>query len=89
MKLLCLAYLLASASAFTSSPAAFTTQSQNVGQRNNDGVFSESNVHRNRHATIVMDGKANGEFDLHTRPDVIMKLNMSLRSGFKIWNQPN
>jgi len=79
MKLLCLAYLLASASAFTSSPAAFTTQSQNVGQRNNDGVFSESNVHRNRHATIVMDGKANAIRDRIVTVKNTKKITMAMK----------
>lgn len=56
MKLICLTSLLASAAAFTTNGAAFTTQSYNVGQR----VASEGPAHRTRKATIVMDGKANG-----------------------------
>jgi len=60
MKLLCVAGLLASASAFTSSPAAFTTQTNYVGQSAGNDIFAESGVaHRTRRATIVMDGKAN------------------------------
>jgi len=55
MKLICLTSLLASAAAFTTNGAAFTTQSYNVGQR----VASEGPAHRTRKATIVMDGKAN------------------------------
>jgi hypothetical protein len=40
--------------------SAFTTRSPAVGgiQKN---VVSDSSAHRNRRATIVMDGKANGE----------------------------
>jgi len=80
MKLLCLAYLLASAGAFTSSPAAFTTQSQNVGQRNNNGVFSESNAaHRNRRATIVMDGKANAIRDRIVTVKNTKKITMAMK----------
>jgi hypothetical protein len=57
MKLLCIASLLATAAAFTTSGAAFTTQSHSVGQRS---ANVEGNAHRSRKATIVMDGKANG-----------------------------
>jgi len=54
MKLLCIASLLASAAAFTTSPAAFTT----IGvERALNNV--EVETHRTRKATIVMDGKAN------------------------------
>ena len=60
MKLLCVASLLASAAAFT-SPAAFTTQSYNVGGNN---VVESGEAHRTRRATIVMDGKANGKLAL-------------------------
>lgn len=64
MRFLCLAALLASACAFTSQPAAFTTNSPVVGERGIDNVVvgqsSSSSSHRNRRATIVMDGKANG-----------------------------
>lgn len=60
MKLLCVAGLLASASAFTSSPAAFTTQVNHVGESASNSVFADSGTaHRTRRATIVMDGKAN------------------------------
>jgi len=49
---------LATASAFTTSPASFTTSVPQVGGVSN--VFSnEGNAHRNRRSTIVMDGKAN------------------------------
>ena len=51
---------IATASAFTTSPAAFTTSVPQVGGVSD--VFSqEGNAHRNRRSTIVMDGKANGE----------------------------
>lgn len=59
MKLVCFASLIASAAAFTSSGAAFTTQSYGVGERSVN-VASEGAAHRTRRATIVMDGKANG-----------------------------
>jgi F-type H+-transporting ATPase subunit gamma len=62
MKVICLATLLASAAAFTSQSAAFTTQSPLVGERVNDVVTSGGGAHRTRRATIVMDGKSNGEF---------------------------
>jgi len=63
MKLLCIASLIASAGAFTSSPAAFTSQSCNVGQDLGNKISAASGTaHHNRRATIVMDGKANGEY---------------------------
>ena len=58
MKLLCFASLLASAAAFTSTGAAFTTQSHSVGERSVN--VAAGPAHRTRKATIVMDGKANG-----------------------------
>jgi hypothetical protein len=58
MKLLCVASLLASAAAFTSSGAAFTTQHYVVGERSVK-IAGES-AHHSRKATIVMGGKANG-----------------------------
>jgi F-type H+-transporting ATPase subunit gamma len=58
MKLICFASLLASAAAFTSSGAAFTTQSHSVGERSVN--VAAGAAHRTRKATIVMDGKANG-----------------------------
>jgi F-type H+-transporting ATPase subunit gamma len=60
MKFLCLAAVLATATAFTAGPSAF--QSATVGERAINNVFAESgSAHRTRRATIVMDGKANGE----------------------------
>ena len=64
MRVLCLAAVLASACAFTTP---FTTQSPLVGERVSDNVVADSSAHRTRRATIVMDGKANGEF-LRVRP---------------------
>ena len=40
--------------------SAFTTRSPAVGGISHN-VVSEGSAHRNRRATIVMDGKANGE----------------------------
>lgn len=54
MKLLCVASLLASAAAFTTSPAAFNTFGVERALNNVEGE-----AHRTRKATIVMDGKAN------------------------------
>jgi hypothetical protein len=60
MRFFCLAAFLATASAFTSGPAAFTTSVPAVGGRALDNVVAPSQSHANRRATIVMDGKANG-----------------------------
>lgn len=84
MKLICLTSLLASAAAFTTNGAAFTTQSYNVGQR----VASEGPAHRTRKATIVMDGKANGTlmflaFEDFTRCNESMHDSISRRIKFK------
>lgn len=84
MKLICLTSLLASAAAFTTNGAAFTTQSYNVGQR----VASEGPAHRTRKATIVMDGKANGTlmflaFEDFTRYIESMHESISRRIKFK------
>ena len=57
MRFFCFAGLLASAAAFTSQPA-ITTNVPVVG----DVVSTPNTAHRNRRATIVMDGKANGEY---------------------------
>ena len=65
MRVLCLAAALATACAFTTQPAAFTTQSPLVGERVSDNVVAAGGAHRTRRATIVMDGKANGEFHAH------------------------
>jgi hypothetical protein len=63
---------LATASAFTTSPAAFTTSVPQVGGSVNN-IFSEGNAHRTRRSTIVMDGKANGEY-------ILLLLTIGLRS---------
>jgi hypothetical protein len=60
-RFLCVAALLASASAFTTPGAAFTTNTPLVGERFSD-VATSGGAHRTRRSTIVMDGKANGEF---------------------------
>jgi len=54
MKLLCIASLLASAAAFTTSPASINTFGVDRALNNVEGE-----AHRTRKATIVMDGKAN------------------------------
>lgn len=53
MKFICVAAALATVSAFTASPAAFTAE------RSVSTVFPVGNAHRTRKSTIVMDGKAN------------------------------
>jgi hypothetical protein len=57
MKFLVFAAALATATAFTIQPSAFSS----VGERGLSNVF-DSSAHRTRRATIVMDGKANGMF---------------------------
>jgi len=80
MKLLCIAGLIASASAFTSSPAAFTSQSCNVGQATGNNVCTESgSAHRNRRATIVMDGKANAIRDRIVTVKNTKKITMAMK----------
>jgi hypothetical protein len=64
MRFVCLAGLLASACAFSSHPAALTTQSPVLGGRAVDNIVAPNNSHRNRRATIVMDGKANGKLNI-------------------------
>lgn len=74
MKLICVAALLASASAFTVTPNAFTTQSR-VGEQN---VPAEQ-AHRSRKATIVMDGKANAIRDRITTVKNTKKITMAMK----------
>ena len=57
MRFFCLAALLATAAAFTAGPSAF----HNVGEKSLANVAQSGSAHRTRRATIVMDGKANGE----------------------------
>jgi hypothetical protein len=61
MRFFFLAASLATASAFTTSPAAFTAHSSTIGERSVN-VVADVAAHRTRRATVVMDGKANGEF---------------------------
>lgn len=80
MKLLCVAGWLAAASAFTTSPAAFTSQSYNVGESIVNDVFAESGTaHRTRRATIVMDGKANAIRDRITTVKNTKKITMAMK----------
>ena len=62
MKFLCFATVAAAfstAGAFTTSPSALVAPSAPA----LGNVFNgEGNAHRNRRSTIVMDGKANGEW---------------------------
>lgn len=59
MRFFCLAAALATASAFTTSPAAFTAHSSTIGERSVNNFAPDANAHRTRRATVVMDGKAN------------------------------
>lgn len=61
MKFLVAATLLAVASAFTSQPSAFQ-KTANVVPVDRVAEADEPVSHRNRKATIVMDGKANGTY---------------------------
>jgi len=81
MKFLCVAVagLVASAGAFQAQPAAFTTHSPSVGGVVND-VFTESgSAHRNRRATIVMDGKANAIRDRISTVKNTKKITMAMK----------
>lgn len=77
MKVLCFAALVASAAAFTSQPAAFTTHSPLTGEHVND-VVASGGAHRTRRATIVMGGKANGKFYLILVPAIYMRTRDSI-----------
>jgi len=80
MKLLCIASLIASAGAFTSSPAAFTSQSCNVGQDLGNKISAASGTaHHNRRATIVMDGKANAIRDRIVTVKNTKKITMAMK----------
>jgi F-type H+-transporting ATPase subunit gamma len=80
MKFLVLAGLFATASAFTTSPASFTTQSPAVGDRALGNVFTESTTsHRTRRATIVMDGKANAIRDRIDTVKNTKKITMAMK----------
>jgi len=79
MKFLCVAAALATATAFTTSPAAFTTTTTHVGGIVND-VFSDSGAsHRTRRSTIVMDGKANAIRDRIKTVKNTKKITMAMK----------
>jgi len=80
MKLTCVAAVLATASAFTVSPASFTTQvSHSVGGKVINDVVAESNSHRTRKATIVMDGKSNAIRDRIKTVKNTQKITMAMK----------
>lgn len=80
MKLLCVAGLLATASAFTTSPASFTTQTYKVGEVAQNDVIAQSGVaHHNRRSTIVMDGKANAIRDRIKTVKNTKKITMAMK----------
>jgi hypothetical protein len=69
MRVICLASLFAATAAFTTQPNAFSAPL--VGERaSTNGVAEQGLAHRNRRATIVMDGKANGEFYVDFVPGI-------------------
>lgn len=74
MKLLCVAALFVSASAFTVTPNAFTTQSR-IGEQN----VQKEQSHRTRKATIVMDGKANAIRDRIKTAQNTKKITMAMK----------
>jgi hypothetical protein len=69
MRVVCFASLVAATAAFTSQPNAFTTVAPLVGERAS-GFADQGIAHHNRRATIVMDGKANGEFYVDFVPEI-------------------
>jgi len=71
MRILCLAALLASA-------CAFTTSVPSVGERINN-VAATGSAHRNRRATIVMDGKANAIRDRIVSVKNTRKITMAMK----------
>jgi len=75
MKFLSLALLLASASAFTTSPSVISS----VGEKSLNNVFADSNAHRTRRATIVMDGKANAIRDRIKTVKNTRKITMAMK----------
>jgi F-type H+-transporting ATPase subunit gamma len=70
--------LLSVATAFTTQPAAFTTNSPSVGERVTD-VAAEGSAHRNRRATIVMSGKANAIRDRIVSVKNTRKITMAMK----------
>jgi len=79
MRFFCVAAALATATAFTTSPAAFTTITPTVGERAVNNVFADSSAHRTRKATIVMDGKANAIRDRITSVKNTKKITMAMK----------
>jgi len=79
MKFISLLSLLPVASAFTVQHAGFTTNTPSVGGKFNDVVAKSSESHRNRHATIVMDGKANALRDRITSVSNTKKITMAMK----------
>lgn len=73
------AALIATTSAFTSSPAAFTTQSYAVGGRGVENVIIEGSAHHSRRSTIVMDGKANAIRDRISSVKNTKKITMAMK----------
>lgn len=71
MRILCLAALLASA-------CAFTTSVPSVGERVHN-VAASGSAHRNRRATIVMDGKANAIRDRISSVKNTKKITMAMK----------
>jgi len=67
------------ACAFNTHHAGFTVNSPSVGGRVNNVVAETSNAHRNRHATIVMDGKANALRDRITSVQNTKKITMAMK----------
>jgi hypothetical protein len=61
MRFLLVVSLLAAASAFTLQPVAFKSAPSPVVDRSTDLVEQET-AHHERRSTILLDGKANGEF---------------------------
>jgi len=75
MKFFFLATILAAANAFTSSPNVIST----VGEKTLNNVVADSSAHRNRRATIVMDGKANAIRDRITTVKNTRKITMAMK----------
>merc|ERR1719390_390495 len=78
MRFISLAAILATACAFTQQPAAFKTSNPSVGGRVFDDVVAPTS-HRNRKATIVMDGKANAIRDRIATVKNTKKITMAMK----------
>uniref|UniRef100_A0A7S1CZK0 ATP synthase gamma chain, chloroplastic n=1 Tax=Cyclophora tenuis TaxID=216820 RepID=A0A7S1CZK0_CYCTE len=77
MKLLCFASVVAAATAFTTSPSAFSSIS--VGERAINKVYTDGAAHRTRRSTIVMDGKANAIRDRIKSVTNTKKITMAMK----------